>query len=87
MSYIQDIFNSDFFHYVYIFRLGSLYDCGEDHPEDDYRNEVYIVSENPLTEKEIAEKKRIITLNFNQPVIEIRKEQLSNEKVFEDSKS
>lgn len=75
MSSLQDIFNSDFFDYVYIFRLGFIFDYGYVH-----LNEVYILSEHLLTEKEIAEKKRIITSTFNIPVIQIEKEKLNNGK-------
>lgn len=73
MSYIQSVFNSDFFHYVYIFRLGFLYDYG-----CDPINEVYILSENLLSQKELAEKKQIITSAFNLPIIQIKREKLHN---------
>lgn len=75
MIEMPEIFNSDFFHYVYIFRLGFLYDYGYD-----YINEVYILSEDLMTRKQLLEKKRVITSTFNLPVIQILLETLNQAK-------
>lgn len=68
MGFVQEVFRSTVFNYVYIFGLGL----------DERRviNEVYELSEVVLSAWEFAEKKRMISEAYGKPVVSVRKEHL-----------